>query len=190
MAKDHPLSMAPVIAELLPSLRVMLYNGIEDLNCNALGTEAYLREMEWPGQQAWRQAPRALWRAGGEAAGYVKSVHNLSFVVVLNSGHLVPMDQPRAALDLVYSFTRGWSLADDPLPAPYLPVNRGGGQLAEAGDGDGDDAQPLYRGVEAWAFVASLVGIVFVAVVAALMYGHFRPRTQGYEEVEGDEGHA
>jgi carboxypeptidase C (cathepsin A) len=34
-------------------------------------------------------------------AGYHKQVDNLHFLIILNSGHLVPMDQPRNALDLV-----------------------------------------------------------------------------------------
>ena len=40
--------------------------------------------------------------------GYVRSSGPLTFLVVLNSGHLVPMDQPARALDIVYRWVGGW----------------------------------------------------------------------------------
>ncbi|CAN0480730.1 unnamed protein product, partial [Hapterophycus canaliculatus] len=36
----------------------------------------------------------------------------LTFLVVLNSGHMVPLDQPRAALDMLRRFVRGQPFSD------------------------------------------------------------------------------
>jgi hypothetical protein len=41
-------------------------------------------------------------REEGVVAGFVRSTGPLTFLVVLDSGHLLPMDQPARALDLVY----------------------------------------------------------------------------------------
>jgi len=41
-------------------------------------------------------------REEGVVAGFVRSTGPLTFLVVLDSGHLMPMDQPARALDLVY----------------------------------------------------------------------------------------
>ena len=38
-------------------------------------------------------AKRQVWRVNGELAGYVQKWGNLSHVVVLGAGHLVPTDQ-------------------------------------------------------------------------------------------------
>ena len=52
---------------------------------------------------------------GGEAAapaGQVKGDGSaLSFVRVLGAGHMVPMDQPAAALKMITAFTRGEKIA-------------------------------------------------------------------------------
>ncbi|CAN0104491.1 unnamed protein product, partial [Ectocarpus fasciculatus] len=36
----------------------------------------------------------------------------LTFLVVLNSGHMVPLDQPRAALDMLKRFLSGDAFSD------------------------------------------------------------------------------
>ncbi|CAN0491871.1 unnamed protein product, partial [Laminaria digitata] len=38
----------------------------------------------------------------------------LTFLVVLNSGHMVPLDRPRPALDMLTRFIRGLPFADSP----------------------------------------------------------------------------
>ena len=48
-------------------------------------------------------------------AGEVFQLDNLVFLIVRNSGHLLPMDVPEAALDMITRFVEGSSFRDVPL---------------------------------------------------------------------------
>jgi carboxypeptidase C (cathepsin A) len=106
---------------------VVIYNGNYDLDCNIAGTLKWLKDVRWPGAQAFANATvtagsRRTWRlppvkpgrnkagdrndnasaaAAAAVAGYCVEVDNLSQVVVLNAGHMVPLNQPRAAFMLL-----------------------------------------------------------------------------------------
>jgi carboxypeptidase C (cathepsin A) len=94
LENDRPESTVPYIAELLDGgVRVMAYNGDRDLSCNAAGTEKLLNDMQWSGADDWYATKRGLWTVNNEPAGYGKSLKGLDFVVVYNSGHLVPVSR-------------------------------------------------------------------------------------------------
>ena len=123
---------AGVLRELLANYRVLLYNGNMDGSmCCAMGTARMLDALEWEGQREFASSPRQLWRMPlphhGKSdkddqlvsqsetdlrpvAGYVRQAYNLTFVVVANSGHLVPHDRPREALDMLerFLFDKNW----------------------------------------------------------------------------------
>ena len=50
--------------------------------------------VEWGGQEAYRSAGMREWRVGGEVAGKVRSGGGMSFVTVLDAGHLVRATAP------------------------------------------------------------------------------------------------
>jgi hypothetical protein len=131
---DRPISVVPYMAELADAgYKLLVYNGDRDLSCNVQGTEVLLDSMEWNGADAWAdstQSRRSLWLVDGAVAGYTKAHAGLEFVVVYNSGHLVPLNQPKHALDLVTRFVMGQSFADAPLP-----VYTGGAGGADGKDG-------------------------------------------------------
>lgn len=58
--------------------------------------------------------------------GWAKEYNNLTFVVVYNSGHMVPYNVPDAAFDLVERFMRGQSFID--LESPMIRFENGGNQ--------------------------------------------------------------
>ena len=118
---DRPLSVMPWISELLDDagIDVLVYNGDRDMSCCVQGSEKLLNEMTWSGQSKWLNPnvnKRGLWIVDGEVAGYGKGYKNLQFVVVYNSGHLVPYNVPRPALDLITRFLGGKSFVDADLP--------------------------------------------------------------------------
>jgi hypothetical protein len=122
---DQPESTLPYIAELLDAgVRVIAYNGDRDLSTCAQGTEMLLNQMNWSGHDDWKTAPRGLWTVDKEPAGYAKSLKGLDFVVVYNSGHLVPYNQPSNALDLITRFLKGDSFSDYPLPSFDFGYNK------------------------------------------------------------------
>jgi hypothetical protein len=115
---DQPLSTLPYITELLEAgKRVLIYSGDRDLSTCAQGTELLLNSMNWTGASVWPGVKRGLWVVDEYPAGYAKSHLGLDFVVVYNSGHLVPFNQPRNALDLFTRFLVHRTFADYDLPA-------------------------------------------------------------------------
>jgi hypothetical protein len=111
--------MMPYIAELLDDakIQVLVYNGDRDLSTCAQGSEMLLNSMEWSGVSEWTKAPRSLWVVGDDAAGYSKKHKGLEFVVVYNSGHLVPYNQPVNALDLITRVLKNENFGDHKLPS-------------------------------------------------------------------------
>lgn len=64
--------------------------------------------MEWGGQDAFNStAFEDFLQVAGQAAGQRKSTRGLSFVRVYNAGHMVPMDHPEAALEMLQSWLSG-----------------------------------------------------------------------------------
>jgi Serine carboxypeptidase len=117
LAHDKPESTVPYIAELLDDgIRVLIYNADRDLNVNVQGNEMLLDSMEWSGADGWSHARRSLWMVNERVAGYAKSYGNLDFVIVYNSGHLVPNNVPIPALDLITRFLNEQSYHDVELP--------------------------------------------------------------------------
>ena len=92
MDNDRPFSVVPCVAELLDDgIPVVVYNGDRDMTANMVGSELALNEMSWSGAGQWLDAERGLLMVNDcPAGGWAKEHNNLSFVVVHNSGHMVP----------------------------------------------------------------------------------------------------
>lgn len=117
---DKPVTMAPYLVTLLDEakIRVLIYNGDRDLTTSAPGSERVLDSLPWDGARGWMQDyERGLWLPFEKTlGGYVKAFRNLEFLVVINSGHLVPFNRDRVALDLVSRFLANKSYLDRSLP--------------------------------------------------------------------------
>ena len=117
MDNDRPLSVVPYMAELLDAgIPLLVYNGDRDMTTNMVGTELALNAMEWSGKEDWLDAQRGLWMTDKYESGWAKELGPLSFVVVYNSGHMVPYNQPKPGLDLVTRFITRTSFVDTDLP--------------------------------------------------------------------------
>ena len=94
---------------------------IKKKNSNEFGNLRWVLALPWSGRYDFEDADFQDWslddggKNGGEAdapAGQVKGDGSaLSFVRVLGAGHMVPMDQPAAALKMITAFTRGEKIA-------------------------------------------------------------------------------
>jgi carboxypeptidase D len=93
--------------------RIMFFNGIEDLICNHVGNEKLLELLPWKHRDDWIAASRYAWKAETEEtdkiSGYMKEYENLMFLKLLGSGHMVPLDIPNVALDMMRTFVYGAS---------------------------------------------------------------------------------
>ncbi|MEM7164998.1 MAG: hypothetical protein AAF581_06000 [Planctomycetota bacterium] len=103
-------SRAELFPRLLANMRVLIYNGIYDMDCNFMGTDAWLSQIEWPRQRQFNECQRLPWMDDKmkKLFGHLRLAGNLTQLLVLDAGHLVPMDQPEAALRLIEHF-----MADD-----------------------------------------------------------------------------
>ncbi|KAL6896702.1 hypothetical protein ACP4OV_007274 [Aristida adscensionis] len=88
-------------------MKVLIYAGEYDLICNWLGNFRWVNSMVWSGQQNFSEAPMLPFKANGKDAGLLKSYGPLSFLKVHNAGHMVPMDQPDAALEMLTKWMGG-----------------------------------------------------------------------------------
>jgi len=92
-------------------VRMLFFNGVNDLICNHVGNEIFLEKLPWKHRDDWIEAKRAGWKSksspGDKMSGYMKEYDNLMFLKVMNSGHMVPMDIPEVALDMMRLFMHG-----------------------------------------------------------------------------------
>ncbi|KAI5299689.1 Cell death protease, partial [Ascosphaera atra] len=94
---------------LLPSLLesgipILLFSGADDLICNHIGTEDLIANMEWAGSKGFGDAPRYDWLFEGENAGWYQEARNLTYALIYNSSHMVPLDHPRRSVDMANRF--------------------------------------------------------------------------------------
>ena len=99
---DIMTSTIPEISYVLSSgLKVLIYNGQDDLIVNTPGIEGMINSLNVDG---FSTAKKVNWNVQGELAGYAQNAGNFTFVVVLKSGHMAPFDQPVNAKDMINRF--------------------------------------------------------------------------------------
>jgi hypothetical protein len=167
------------------------------MTTNMVGQEKVLNHMDWSGKKKWLDAPRGLWMTYRKElgkdyeSGWAKEYNGLTFVVVYNSGHMVPYNQPVPAFDLLKRFLRHESFIDTELPQLRVRSDKKGlssGKKEVAFSVD-DNVIPVewsmssidgrHHGTEAMvvtAFVAFLAGIV-----VSLLF--VRGSRRGYQRV-------
>ncbi|KAG2827517.1 hypothetical protein PC111_g8546 [Phytophthora cactorum] len=104
---DVMLSTSAFVGDLLDDgVRVLIYAGDADLECNWSGNLAWLQALDWKGSAYFNTTESHDLVVDEETAGSVISFEELTFVRVFNAGHMVPQDQPAVALDVMNSFYR------------------------------------------------------------------------------------
>lgn len=63
--------------------------------------------MTWSGQKEFGAAPTVPFVVDGAEAGQLKSHGPLTFLKVHDAGHMVPMDQPKASLQMLQNWMQG-----------------------------------------------------------------------------------
>nr|XP_043617232.1 serine carboxypeptidase-like [Erigeron canadensis] len=88
-------------------IKLLVYAGEYDLICNWLGNSRWVHAMEWNGKEQFNVSSEVPFVVAGSDAGVLKSYGPLSFLKVHNAGHMVPMDQPKAALKMLKRWMAG-----------------------------------------------------------------------------------
>ncbi|XVF05745.1 hypothetical protein REPUB_Repub05bG0198600 [Reevesia pubescens] len=94
-------------ALLEDGIKVLIYAGEYDLICNWLGNSNWVHAMTWSGQKQFGAAATVPFLVDGVEAGKLKSHGPLSFLKVHDAGHMVPMDQPKASLQMLKKWMKG-----------------------------------------------------------------------------------
>ncbi|KAF8183774.1 serine carboxypeptidase [Mycena galopus ATCC 62051] len=107
---DGAHNSAALLTELVNGgVRLLIYAGNADMICNYMGNERWLEVLDSSFQSEFLAARPLPWvtTGSGMLAGTVRSAGgkgftagNVTFVTVFEAGHMVPYDQPEAALDL------------------------------------------------------------------------------------------
>lgn len=90
------------IKEILDAgIRLLAYSGKRDFICNYLGNAAWIENLDWQGKDGYKRAPMEDWYVHkGKHGGQFRHYGNLTFATVDEAGHMVPHDQPEAALTM------------------------------------------------------------------------------------------
>ena len=107
------ISKKPWLNDILEEgeIEVLIYNGNLDVIVHVLGMSNVVKTLQWRERSAFQKSERDtfwVWNdetERGEMAGYFNEGGGLTFMVVRNAGHMVPISQPRWARQLVYEFT-------------------------------------------------------------------------------------
>jgi len=102
---DNMKSYSKEVALLLESkIQVLVYSGDKDFICNYLGGEVWTKNLQWSGKNHFSSQIYKNY----ERYGQYKSYNGLVFLILYDAGHMVPMDQPEAAENMLQRFINGW----------------------------------------------------------------------------------
>ncbi|CAL0334015.1 unnamed protein product [Lupinus luteus] len=108
MLNDWMKNLEVDIPSLLEDgIRMLIYAGEEDLVCNWLGNSKWVHALKWSGQKGFESATTTKFVVDGVTAGDLTSHEPVSFLKIFEAGHMVPMDQPKVALQMLKSWTEG-----------------------------------------------------------------------------------
>ncbi|KAL6764564.1 Alpha/Beta hydrolase protein [Haematococcus lacustris] len=94
LGHDIMKSVKHLVVDLLAFHPVLLYQGQFDAECGVASNEAWIHALPWPGHLSFNTAPRTVWWVNQRPMGYLKRHANLWQLIVRNTGHMVPHDNP------------------------------------------------------------------------------------------------
>lgn len=109
------LGVTAEITKLLErQVRSLFFNGVFDVICNHVGNEEALMKLQWTGAEEFKTSPRYTWLVKGikPPGGYAKVSGPLTYLIVLDTGHMVPLGAPVAALDMLRRFLENRGFVD------------------------------------------------------------------------------
>lgn len=90
-----------MLETLITTYDALFYAGNMDLSsCNPMGVSRVLQSLKWDGAGEFNNASRCVWNLDGKGVGVTQRGGGLTWLVLLNSGHLVPLSQPGHALEM------------------------------------------------------------------------------------------
>ncbi|KAG2095727.1 Alpha/Beta hydrolase protein [Suillus discolor] len=104
---DEARTWLPQLSALADSkMKILIWAGDADLNCNWLGSQATILAMDWYGNKTLHDTPLTNMTIDGTTVAAVQNVDNFSFALVYKAGHEVPAFQPKASLEIFSQIIR------------------------------------------------------------------------------------
>ena len=72
-AADVSRSYTSDVLTCLRAMKVLLYNGQQDVVVNTAGVLQYLNSLNWEGINSWKRTARQVWTIHGEVKGWAKT---------------------------------------------------------------------------------------------------------------------
>lgn len=111
LAPDFLSSTKPMFERLLEHYRVLAYCGQLDQMLPCVFTSENYRTWRWSGSEEFLNATRFPYIFNNRLAGYHKTGGRLTEVVFRGAGHMVPLDKPAPAENLVARWTHSKPLS-------------------------------------------------------------------------------
>ncbi|XP_040065164.1 venom serine carboxypeptidase-like [Ixodes scapularis] len=89
---------------------ILLYTGQLDALFPSTNFRKHFSTLKWTKKEAFESAGRNTWSTCGDShgvAGYIESITNFSYAVVLKAGHHTTFDEPDSVYHLTSSFIKG-----------------------------------------------------------------------------------
>ncbi|XP_034235037.1 retinoid-inducible serine carboxypeptidase-like [Thrips palmi] len=104
---DFMKPVVNVVERLLTEtpMEVSVFNGEWDLIVDVIGTLNWVNRLQWPGASQWKAAPQKPITVNGQDNGYSQSWGNFTFYSISRAGHMVPSDNPDAAIAMLRRIT-------------------------------------------------------------------------------------
>merc|ERR1719410_2268363 len=99
--EDYSSYVADLLNAGIPAL---IYAGDVDFICNYLGNQAWTLDLNWDHKDGFNDAGSHDWNSG---AGMARTSNGLTFLQVVDGGHMVPADQPEVSLQMLKTYLAG-----------------------------------------------------------------------------------
>ncbi|RPD60581.1 alpha/beta-hydrolase [Lentinus tigrinus ALCF2SS1-7] len=98
---DDARTLLPQLGALADSgLKILIWAGETDINCNWVGVHESVLAMDWYGNQTLTRTPFTNMTIDGETVAAYQNVDNFTFARVYGAGHEVPAFKPEASLEI------------------------------------------------------------------------------------------
>lgn len=104
---DIPSSVLSDVGKLIRGgVKVVVYEGQLDMICGTLGAESWIAKLDWDGLSEFLNSSRKPLYAPSklvkkETGAFLKRYKNFELYYILNAGHMVPIDAPEMALEML-----------------------------------------------------------------------------------------
>lgn len=109
---DIPSSVLADVGKLIRGgVKVVVYQGQLDMICGTLGAEFWITKLDWDGLPQFLNSSRKPLYAPSklamkETGAFLKSYKNFELYYILNAGHMVPIDAPEMALEMIRNIVK------------------------------------------------------------------------------------